>query len=51
MGCQLIKCGNPTCTVKMKSCQLIGGLCPSCHAKKIREEQNKTNPDGPKQQP
>lgn len=38
MGCQQTKCGNPQCTTILRACQLIGGLCPSCHAKKVQEQ-------------
>jgi len=31
MGCGNVKCSNPSCQVYMRQCQMIQGMCPSCH--------------------
>ena len=36
MGCNVITCPIPGCGNQLKRCQLIEGVCPSCHAKGLR---------------
>lgn len=36
MGCGLVSCPVPACGNQLKQCQLIEGVCPSCHAKGLR---------------
>lgn len=33
MGCNLVKCLVQGCGNVLKACQMINGVCPSCHGK------------------
>lgn len=37
MSCQLVTCPIPGCGSRLKACQMIEGVCPSCHAKGLRQ--------------
>lgn len=31
MGCQVKKCANSICDVRIRECQMINGKCPQCY--------------------
>lgn len=36
-NCNVTKCANPECQVKLKKCKMTNGLCPACYIKSIKK--------------